>query len=83
MMHDAFKKYAGGIIQIRVAQNWMSDRGDGYRINLFVEILGLKPVVVFLQHLLVGSGSVRLVLPRYVEVPVGQQLGFGHVHRLV
>uniref|UniRef100_A0A915HJU4 Mucin-like protein n=1 Tax=Romanomermis culicivorax TaxID=13658 RepID=A0A915HJU4_ROMCU len=29
MMVDAWRKYAGGVVQVRVSQNWMADRGDG------------------------------------------------------
>ena len=30
MLRDAWKKFYGGLVQVRVADAWMTDRGDGY-----------------------------------------------------
>lgn len=57
MMHESWKKYAGGIVQIRVAQNWNSDRGDGYderlnSVNVIIFILKLKCFRIYWSNMI-------------------------------
>lgn len=71
-MHESWKKYAGGVVQIRVSQNWMSDRGDGYvKIKLNIFLCGSIYILKIVQDLLVRHDPVWILLPWYVEVSVG------------